>query len=170
MGYEASKFGDGSASGGGNVTTQVTNHFGQRDTGDTHGAAPSAGHLRQYVINLDGSMVSNEAFPLGALPPRLPAKIDIRNVWLDVTEVFVLGGSTPVVEVGTEGTEATNGVTLSESALENLGISDQTSNLAGTWAAPLQNATVVGIDLAGTSPTSTSAGKAKLVIEYVELT
>ena len=170
MGYEASKFGDGSASGGGNVTTQVTQHFGQRETGDTHGVAKTEGHINQLVLNLDGTMVGNEAFPLGALPPKLPAKVDIRAVWIDVTEAFVLGGTSPVIEVGTEGSEATNGFTISEAQAEATGIYDVTSALSGTWASPLAAATTVGIDLAGTSPTVTSAGKLKVVIEYVELT
>lgn len=168
MGYEQSYFGDGSAAGGGNVTSIVHNHYGIRDTGKNTGRPPSAGHRRQFVIEIDGTMVGDEAFPLAA--PQLPAKIDIEKVWMEVTEAFVLGGTTPVIEIGTETSEATNGVTITEAQAEALGIYDLTSALAGTWAAPLAAATTVGIDLAGTSPTVTSAGKAKIVIEYVEVT
>jgi hypothetical protein len=37
MGYEQSKFGDGSTAGNGNVIQTVSNHFGAFNTGKTQG-------------------------------------------------------------------------------------------------------------------------------------
>lgn len=167
MGYEQSKFGDGSASGSGNVTTAVNNHYGARDTGKTVGVTETDGYTHELVIELDGTMVGNGAYPL--LAPSIPAGAVIDNVYLDVTEAFVLGGTTPVIDVGTEGTEATNGFTITEAQAEAVGIYDLTSALSGTWAAGLAAATTVGLLLGGTSPTVTSAGKAKAVIRYTSV-
>lgn len=167
MAYEQSKFGDGSGAGSGNVVSVVNNHYGQRDAGQEQGVAPSAGLERELVFDINGTDVGNEAFPL--IAPALPAKSDILSVYVEVYEAFVLGGTTPVIEIGTEGSEATNGVTISEAQAEAVGLYDVTSALAGTWAAPLAAATTVGIDLAGTSPTVTSAGKMKVVIKYKEV-
>lgn len=167
MAYERAKFGDGSASGAGNVTTAVNQHFGPFNTGKTVGTFDTDGAIREMLIDLDGTMVSNEAFPL--LAPELPAYCKVIGVYVEVEEVFALGGTSPAVSVGTEGSESTNGFDISEAQLEALGVYDVTGTLAGTWAAGLTAATTVGIDLTGTTPTSTSAGKARLVIRYVKV-
>lgn len=169
MAYERSKFGDGSDTGAGNVTTQVTNHFGQRDFGNTQGVAKVEGHVSQAVLHFDGDILSAEAFPLNALPPKLPANVVIKSAYVYVDEAFVLGGTSPVVELGTEGSEATNGVSITEAQLEAVGIYDVTAAISGTWGAPLGAETVVGIDFAGTNPTTTSAGKARVLIEFVDI-
>ena len=167
MGYEQSKFGDGSATGSGNVTKTVNNHYGARETGKTVGVVQTEGNMREVSWDLDGVMVGNEAFPLDA--PVIPAGAVIDRVTVEVREAFVLGGTTPVIEVGTEGTEATNGFTISEAQAEALGTYDLTSALSGTWAAPLAAATTVGIDLAGGTPTVTSAGKMRVSVRYIYL-
>ena len=167
MSFEQSKFGDGSAAGSGNVVTTVSNHYGARDTGKTTGVSRTAGFDNELTLVIDGDMVGNEAFDL--IAPKLPAGATIEKVTAKVEEAFVLGGTSPVVEVGTEGSEATNGFTMTEAQLEAVGTYDLTSALAGTWAAPLAAETTVGIDLAGTSPTVTSAGSVKVVIQYAVL-
>jgi len=167
MGYEQSKFGDGSAAGSGNVTTAVNNHYGVRDTGKTQGRHQTDGAMNELVLDIDGTMVGNEAFPL--IAPTLPAGAVIEDVFANVSEAFDLGGTTPVIEIGTEGSEATNGVTITEAQAEATGSYDLTSALAGTWAAPLAAETTVGIDLDGTTPTVTSAGKVRVVIRYFKV-
>ena len=170
MGYETSAFGDGVLTGsGGNVTSNVHNHYGPRDTGKTQGVIKSEGVYDELTFDLDGTMVGNEAFPL--IAPLIPAGSRIKEVFVEVSEVFVLGGTTPVIEVGTEGSEATNGFTVSETIAEAVGMYDLTSALSGTWATSvgLVADTTVGIDLAGTTPTVTSAGKARVVIRYVKM-
>lgn len=168
MSYEQSKFGDGSAAGSGNVVTIVNNQYGQRDTGDTNGVAKTEGFINELTIDLNGGNVGDGAYAL--LAPTLPAGAIIEDVYMEVTEVFVLGGTTPVIDVGTETSEATNGFTITEAQAEALGSYDLTGALSGTWAAPLAAATTVGVLLGGGgSNTVTAAGKAKLVIRYAKL-
>lgn len=166
MGFETSKFGNGVLVGsGGNVTQNVHNHFGPRDSGKTQGVNRTAGAVRELIIDFDGEMVGAAGFPL--IAPKLPAKAIIEDVYLEIFEAFVLGGTTPAIEFGTEGTEATNGVTITKAQAEAVAAYDLTSALSGTWAAPLAAETTVGIALSGTTPTVTDAGRGKLVIRYV---
>lgn len=169
MAYEQSKFGDGSASGAGNVTTAVHNHYGPyTEVNKTVGnSQDDQGFMKELVIDFDGTVVGNAAYPL--LAPTLPAGAIIEDVYLFVDEVFVLGGTTPAIEIGTEGSEATNGFSISEAQAEAVGTYDLTSALSGTWAAGLAAATTVGIALSGTTPTVTSAGKARVVIRYARV-
>lgn len=165
-GYERNPFGNNVAVGsGGNVTTFVSNHYGPRDVGQTAGVAKTEGLSNQLTLDITGVDVGNEAFAL-ELAPFLPAGADITKVYAQVTEAFVLGGTTPVIEIGTEGSEATNGFTITEAQAEATGLYDLTSALSGTWAAPLAAQTTIGIDLAGTTPTVTDAGKIKITVYY----
>lgn len=166
MGFESSQFGDGSATGSGNVTTQVNNHYGTRTSEKVVGKSNVSGVEQELVFQIDGDMVSAEAFPL--LAPVIPAGAHITEAFAHVTEAFVLGGTSPVVEIGTEGSEATNGFTLTEANCENVGVVEFAhSAMQGTWGARLAADTTVGIDLAGTTPTVTSAGEMTVVIKYV---
>ena len=164
MGFEQSQFGDGSASGSGNVTTTVNNHYGTRTSEGAVGRVKTEGVINQLSIEFDGTAVGNAAYPL--LAPDLPAGAVIERVWFKVKEAFVLGGTSPTIEVGTEGSEATNGFTITEAQAEAVGTYDLTGALSGTWASPLAAATTVGLAQAGTSPTVTDAGLAEVVIEY----
>lgn len=166
MGYEQSKFGDGSATGAGNVTTAVHNHYGAFSGGKTVGVIKTEGAINEMTIDLDGTMVGNEAFPL--LAPVLPAYSKVVAVYVEVEEAFVLGTGSQI-SIGTEGSETTNGFDISEAQGEALGVYDVTGTLAGTWAASLTAATTVGIDINAGTPTVTSAGKARIVIQYVKV-
>lgn len=161
MGYERSPFGDGT-----NVTTDVHNHYGPRDTGKTVGVEKTYGAKREMVLDIDGDMLAAGEFAL--LSPKLPAGSRVLNAYVEVEEAFVLGGTSPTILVGTNGSEATNGVVVTEAQAEAVGVYDITSALAGTWdsAAGLAAETTVGLAMGGTSPTSTSAGKARVVVEY----
>lgn len=167
MTIEQSYFGDGSATGGGNVTTAVHNQYGPRNAGKTVGVFDTDGAIKELVIDIDGTIVGAGAYPL--LAPKLPAGAIIEDVYLVVEEAFVLGGTTPVIDIGTEGSEATNGFTITEAQAEAAATYDLTSALSGTWAAGLAAATTVGILLGGGTPTVTSAGKARVVIRYVQV-
>ena len=162
MGYETAPFGNQGA----NVLTDVNNHYGTRDTGKTVGVSKTEGFVQELTLYVDGDMVGAGAYAL--LAPTIPAKAIIEDVYMEVTEAFVLGGTTPVIDVGTEGSEATNGFTITEAQAEAVGMYDLTGALAGTWAAGLAAETTVGLLLGGGgSNTVTSAGKAKIVIRYV---
>lgn len=161
MGYERSPFGDGT-----NVTQDVHNHYGPRDTGKTVGAEKTFGAKREAVMDIDGDMLAAGEFSL--LAPVLPAGSRILNAYVEVEEAFALGGTSPTILVGTDGSEATNGVVVTQAQAEAVGVYDVSSALAGTWdsATGLAASTTVGLAMGGTSPTSTSAGKARLVVEY----
>lgn len=98
----------------------------------------------------------------------LPAGAVVQEVVAEVTTAFALGGTTPTMNVGTNGSAGTNyGIELSEANAEAAGTYEGT--LAGTWANPLAADTVIGVELDGTSPTVTSAGEAKVVIRYSKI-
>jgi len=171
MGYERTKFGNDVLTGsGGNVKSKVSNHYGPRDTGKTVGLTYSDGFIRELSIDIDGPTVTAAEFAL-TVAPILPAGTRIADVFLHVTEAFVASGTTPAIEIGTEGSEVTNGFTITEAQAEGVGIYNLTSALSGTWGAAtgLAAATTVGIALSGTSPAVTSAGKARVVIRYVNM-
>lgn len=167
MAYEQSPFGDGSTSGNGNVTTTVNNHYGPRMTGKTQGSMKTEGALGELVFDVDGEMVGNEAFAL--LAPQVPAGTLVTAVYVEVTEAFVVGGTSATINIGTEGSENTNGFEVTEAQAEAVGVYDVTSSLQGTWAAGLAAATTIGIDMDGTSPTVTAAGKMRVVVKYVDV-
>lgn len=99
----------------------------------------------------------------------IPAGAIILRTMLDVRVAFALAGTTPAVEVGTNGSEATNGFTITEAQIEAVAITDLTSALSGTWDAEVDLAadTVVGIALSGTSPVlSVGVGHAVITITW----
>lgn len=168
MGYDISQFGDNVLEGsGGNVASKVSNHYGPRETGEVSGNVKTEGATNQLVLEFDGQNLSDGAFTLQT-PKQLPAGANIEDVWMKVSEAFDMGGTNPIADIGTESSEATNGFTIDDSALETPGTYDLTSALSGTWAAPLAAATTIGIAASADSglTVSTSAGKAKVVINY----
>jgi hypothetical protein len=164
MGFERSPFGDGSASGSGNVTTAVNNHYGTRTSDRAQGKVKTEGTSNEVSIEITGVDAGNESFPL--LSPWLPDGAIIEKVFLEVKEAFDLGGTTPTILFGTEGSEVTNGFVVSETQAETPGTYDVTSTLTGTWAAPLDANTTVGLALGGGTPTATEDGKLEVVIRY----
>ena len=164
MGFEASKFGDGSATGEGNVTTQVHNHYGERVSEGVVGVVKTQGNTYQASVEFTGTDVGNAAFPL--LAPIIPVGAVITGVVAKVKEAFALGGTSPTIEFGTEGSEATNGFTITEAQAEAVATYNLFSAVSGTWAAPLAAATTVGLAQAGTSPTVTDAGLMEVIVTY----
>lgn len=166
MAFERARFGDGSASGAGNVTTAVNTHFNEREVGKTVGVTQSAGFVRELTLDIDAAMVSDAGYAL--LAPKIPAGAVIEDAYVVVSEAFALGGTSPTILVGTEGSEVTNGLVISEAQAEAAGTYDVTGTLTGTWAAGLAAETTLGLALGGTSPTVTTAGKLRVVVRYVD--
>lgn len=144
----------------------VSQYYGVRDTGDTLGQYRTAGAQRELSIHMTGETLSH----LIIGPTDIPAGSVITKAYVRVTEVFVLAGAS-VVEVGTDGSEVTNGVSLLEADLEAVGYVDVTAQLAGTWDAEavLAADTRVGVAFSAGSVTTASAGQATLVIEYTQV-
>jgi hypothetical protein len=90
--------------------------------------------------------------------------LSFRYVQLEVSEVFVIGGTTPHVSVGKSGSADTDNLAFpTEAQLEAVGTYAYTA--AGVFApgTPLAADTTVVIALEGDT-TITSAGRAKVVI------
>lgn len=151
---------------GGNVTQVVHNNFGPRDTGETVGVNKVEGVKEELIIDLTPELINQGQL----IPFVLPAGAVIKDVYMDVEKVFVLTGTTPAVEVGTSGTEATNGFTITEAQLEATGSVNLTSALSGTWdsEAPLAANTTVGIVVSGSGgpAVANNNGKARVTILF----
>lgn len=165
MTTEITKFGDGIST---TRVAEVSNRFGAVESGKTVGVVKTEGSTNEGSFTIDGDMASAGTFALQT-NFVLPAGAIVKNVYLEVKEAFVLGGTSPTILFGTEASEATNGFVISEAQAEATGSYDLTSTLTGTWASPLAADTTVGLAMGGTSPTSTSAGKAKVIVEYVSV-
>ena len=163
MSYEQSKFGDGIST---TKVANVSNHFGPRVTGKTAGVNKTEGAYNEMVITFDGTDVGDGDLGLETAL-ILPAGAIVQRVYAKVSEAFVVGGTSATINIGTDGSEATNSFEITEAQAEAVGSYDLTSTLQGTWAAPLAAATTVGVAMDGTSPTVTSAGKCKVTIEYL---
>lgn len=143
----------------------VSNHYGSRETGGSAGVVGTQGRTVEAVIDINEDVISNGGPEL--VDFVIPSGAVITEAYVRISAAFTLGGTTPAIEVGTDGSEETNGVTISEAQAEATGSYDLTGALAGTWAAPLAADTTVGVALSGTTPTSTGEGKGKVYIKYV---
>jgi hypothetical protein len=167
MGFEVSKFGNGVAAGsGGNVTQNVHNFFGVRDSGETVGVFKTEGGGNEVTLNITGEQLKRDAVTDDGIlvPTTIKGGFVISEVIARVTKPFVLGGTTPTILLGTDGSLATNGVVLSKAQAEAVGIYKLTP--VGTWAAPINANTLLGIGLGGTTPTVTSAGEVDIIVKY----
>ena len=157
MGYEA------------NTGLGVYNQYGPRGTqdgvvsgGEVHGQGGTTFEKVVYITGADfngtTSFNTQLILPAGAMP--------IEAVF-EVTEVFVLGNADNVFNIGTDGSESTDGF-----AIANPDVLGATKDLtaAGTWAAALAADTAVGVSVTGTAAAVTgTAGKAKVVIRYTKV-
>ncbi len=149
-----------------NTGLGVTNHYGPRQTGNTTGVVGTEGREVELSIDINPDVVTNGG-PL-LVDFKIPKGAVINAAYVDITEAFVLGGTAPTILVGTDASEVTNGLVVSEAQAEAVGTYNVTSTLVGTWDAevPLAAQTTVGVVLGGTSPTVTSVGKGKVLIKY----
>jgi hypothetical protein len=149
-----------------NTGLGVSQIYGPRDTGHGAGQYPTSGVTRELAVQLTGGLLGDLLLD----PIVIPAGAAITKATLNVTEAFALATSS-VVEVGTDGSEATNGVSLTEAQLEAVGHTDVTTALAGTWDAEARLAanTTLGLAFSAGSVTDTSVGRASLVIEYFKV-
>ena len=169
--YETSKFGDGtsSLSGGNVVVASGVPHktFGARDTGGATGLLRSDGPIEFLRLHITGEDLADLVEPL--VPTYLPAGTVIRDVWWDTIDVFTVTGTSPTLLIGTDTTEVTNGLVISEAVLESANTARLTSTLTGTWAVntPIQARTKIGFALGGTSPVVSRTGAGVLTLEFV---
>jgi hypothetical protein len=144
----------------------VSQNYGARNTGSAVGLEDSDGSVFRLSVNLTGSTLNDLFLP----PVVVPKGAKFRKYELRVDEAFVLGGTSPTVQIGAFGAPGTNGVVITQTELQAVGTKELSTAGAGTWA---QNSTTgttaaakVAVALGGTSPTATGAGKAILVLEF----
>jgi hypothetical protein len=139
----------------------VKNYYGPRGRHEAvAGRLPTSGAEKQAVVTFTGENYSLVSF-------TIPAGAIIRKAYVEVTEAFALGGTTPTINVGVSGSHGTNYVAeLSEAQAEAVGT--YTTTPAGTLAANsvLAAAATIIVGLDGTTPTIGSGGQAKVVIHY----
>lgn len=164
MAYATTPFGNGVLVGsGGNVVRNVDNFYGARAVLDgADGVYLTDGNQIEFSLSFSGADINATKTQL--ITNILPAGAKITRVLAKVKEVFVTGGTTPTILVGTSGSEVTNGVSLSAAQAQALGTYDLTLN--GTWAAVLAAATTLNVALGGTTPTVTAVGRVEFVILY----
>ena len=140
----------------------VNNRYGPLLTPDgVAGVFKTAGAENELVIEFSGANVNDDV-----IDGFIPAGSTPVEVYVEVKSAFTLTGTTPALEVGTDGSEATNGFSISEAQLEAVGTYTITS-FNGTWAARLAADTSVAAALSGTSPTITG-GEGRIVVRYVK--
>ena len=127
------------------------------------GVIKTEGAVNELTLEFSGKNINDDVI-LGTLP----AGAKPLEAYVEIEEVFALGGTTPIIEVGTDGSEVTNGVSIAEATAEATGTTVITT-FAGTWANALTANTNVSVALSGTSPTVTDAGKARVVVRYVKV-
>lgn len=147
---------------GAQTVNGVRNFYGPRTRYEgVQGSMRTQDDERALVIWFDGA---NYTSVTGSLPA---GAVITENAIVEINEVFNLGGTTPVLNVGVSGTEGTNRICqISEAQAEALGTYSIAS--AGTLAkdTPLAAAVTIKVALGGTTPTITAAGKCKLTIRY----
>lgn len=165
MGYETTKFGyagDGVA-----IVTTVNNHYGQKFAEGSVGHVNTSGAMNELVIDLDSDMLAAGTLPLQN--PIIPNGARVTQVMMEVNEAFVMTG-TPVIDIGTAGSEATNGFTITEGQLEALQTYDLTSALSSGWATGFVADTEVSLVISSGAATSADKlGKARVIITYVNM-
>lgn len=142
------------------VQNGVTNYYGPRNRYEgVGGVEASHNDQRFFVLDFGGAdyLTAKGTLPAGTTVTG--------NALVEIREVFALGGTTPVINVGVQGSEGTNRLAqLSQAQAQALGTYSIAS--AGTLAVntPLAAAVTIDIALGGTTPTITGAGKARLWI------
>jgi hypothetical protein len=149
----------------------VSNFYGARDTGTSVGVETGQDSSHQLSISFTGTSLQDAYLP----PLFIPKGALFKRAILRVDEAFNITGTTPTLIFGAAGSEATNGIVLTEAELETIGTKTPASTGTGTWSqASSTGVTVaakVGRALGGTSPVvTTGVGKATLILEYFNKT
>jgi hypothetical protein len=127
------------------------------------GQTDKDGHERELRIVIDGEKFSGGVYQF-VNAPELPAGAVPLYGHVVVSEVFALGGTTPTIQVGTDGSGAASVFgAVSQANAQALGTYNNT-----VTATPLTATTKgkVRISLGGTTPTVTAAGRATIIIGY----
>lgn len=138
--------------------------YGARTVGRGAGRYKAIGSVQTMAIQLTGQTLSDLILIAQYIPSGAALTGKARLV---VEEAFDLGVGT-VVEIGEDGAEATNGISLTEANLESVGVKDVSGGLAGEWAttAQIPHDQLLGIALSAGSVADATVGKAILLLDY----
>ncbi len=125
------------------------------------------GAIQQLALEFAGTNINDGVMDSVVI---LPANALVVSAYVDVNEAVTMTGTTPTILIGTDGSEVTNGLVISEAQAEAAGVYSIFGTVTGTWAAGLLTDTEVSVTLGGTTPTVTDDGRIKVVIEYVNVT
>ena len=169
MTYYITPFGDGSLPGsGGNVNGVVHNHFGPMTEKGPEGIYNTDGMMEEISLEFTSTELNaSSVYGRWLIPLTLPTGAVIKDITVDVKSAFTLGGTSPTIQVGTQNSVGTNGITISQAQAQAVGVYVE-SSFSGTWASPLTAPATIDIQLGGTSPTATG-GRVKVYIRYIYL-
>lgn len=146
------------------------NQYGPRDTQDgviSGGHVEADGVVQEAIVYITGNdFGSGTAFNTRL---TIPAGSKFVESYVEITEAFALGGTSPTIGVGTDTSENTNFAVKLTQAQAQATNPVYTGTGGGSFANPLAADTVIGVALGGTSPTVTTVGKAKVVIRYIKM-
>jgi len=151
-----------------NTGLGVFNHYGARGTEDgvVSGGelAGGEGSIKEAVIYITGDdFAGGTSFDTQL---SILAGSFVQEAFIEVSEAFTLGNADNIFSIGTNGSEATNGITIANPDVVG-DTQEMVGDLNGTWAAALAADTAVGVAVSGTTAAVTAgAGKAKVVIRY----
>lgn len=145
------------------VINGVKNYYGAKGRHEAvQGVLETDGCVKEGVVVFGGDNYDKVSFTLPAGAAILEAPL------VEIAEAFVLGGTTPTINIGVSGSHGTNYLAeISETNAEAVGTYASAAP-AGTLAvnAPLAAAATIVVALDGTNPTITSAGLCKVVFRY----
>jgi hypothetical protein len=142
-------------------------NYGEVKTGG--GAGVDRSTDSKHLVKVD---VTTDIIAQGYLTELyIPAGALMTAAYANVTEAFVLEGTTPAIAVRDVDTVG-NFVTLDEADAEAAGHYDITANLAGEWGTAGGGQTAaakIEVVLTGTTPSITgTAGRVEIVLEYIK--
>lgn len=143
------------------ATRGVKTWYGPQDLSQSEARSlTSVGKVKEMTVVVTGSDYASVSF-------TLPKGSIVVDSFVEVTEAFALGGTTPTLALGTSGSAPTNSIVdVTEANAEAIGTYQGVP--AGTLAAgtPLAADTTIVVELGGSTPTITSAGKAYVSFRY----
>jgi hypothetical protein len=148
----------------------VSNHYGPRGKEDgvaSGGEVHKSGAEFEHVVYISGDDFDGGTSFNTRL--TIPAGSVFIAATMDVEEVFTLGNADNIFSIGTDTSEATNGV-----AIANPDVAGVTKDVTGggTWSptAGLAADTAVGVAVSGTTAAVTAgSGKAKVVLRFAKI-
>lgn len=147
------------------------NFYGPRSAKEgIEGGIKTEGSIQELSLKITGANINDDVFSTNLAV--LPAGSRVLRAIVAIDEVFALGGTSPIINIGTDGSEATNGVSIDETRAEAAAVyTDADTGVAinGTWAAELTADTQVSVALSGTNPTVGDGGYAVVTIQYIKL-